>query len=293
MMDSEWIQSIVEEVVKQVTEKRGLAKSNEVPIGVSARHVHLSESDLATLFGPDYKLTKRKDLSQPNQFAAEETVTIAGPKGAISRVRILGPARNLTQVEVSQTDAHALGLNPPIRQSGKIARSSPITIIGPKGSIYLEEGLIIAQAHIHMTPEDAQRFNVNDGQFVRVKAGVYRPITFERVLIRVSSSYRLEMHIDTDEANAGFIHTGEMGTVLVDHSHSQIPLVPLEASQSSQQTPSIDRINLPIFEGKLLSQIDVQNCAEPVVRIRKSTIVTPLAKDTLRDLQKTLEVIDG
>jgi len=208
-MDQRLIQMIVEEVVSQLSKKSSAARM--VPIAVSARHCHLSKDDLETLFGKGYELTKMKDLSQPGQFAATETVIIVGPRGAIENVRILGPARNLTQVEVSKTDAIKLGLNPPVRRSGDIKGSSPVTIIGPKGSIYLREGLIIAQTHIHMSPEDAAAFQVSDGENVRITIDDERPISFEKVLVRVSPDFRLEMHIDTDEANAGLIATGHKG----------------------------------------------------------------------------------
>lgn len=286
-MDPQWIQSIVEEVLQQVAEKSSTLKPSEVPIAVSARHVHLSEHDLAVLFGPSHALTKLKDLSQPNQFAAEETVTIAGPKGSISKVRVLGPARNLTQVEVSQTDAFALGLKPPLRQSGNIAGSSPVTIIGPKGSLYLQEGLIIAQAHIHMSPTDAERFGVENGQYVQVKAETERPMTFDKVLVRVSPSYNLEMHIDTDEANAGFIRTGQAGRLIIE---GQTETTRLMEPATVFVAPKVES---SLFEGKLLTQRDVENSAGSIIQVRKSTIVTPLAKDTSRDLGKKIEVIDG
>ncbi|KAB7706653.1 phosphate propanoyltransferase [Bacillus aerolatus] len=282
-MDPQSIQSIVEEVLQQLGQKQPTLQPNQIPIAVSGRHVHLSEQHLAVLFGESYALKKKNDLSQPNQFAAEETVILSGPRGTIERVRVLGPSRNLTQVEVSQTDAFKLGVKPPIRQSGDIKGSSPVTIIGPKGSVYLTEGLIIAQAHIHMSPDDADRFQVKDGQYVQVTTGTERPITFGRVLIRVSPSYRLEMHIDTDEANAGFIRTGQIGELIIagQAAPSPSPVMVQEVKHAST-----------VFEGKLLTQHDVQQSAESVIQVRKSTIVTPLAKDTARDLSKKIEVID-
>ncbi|PWA13019.1 propanediol utilization protein [Pueribacillus theae] len=211
-MKQEVIQSIVEEVINQLSSKPFPPKM--IPIAVSARHCHLSQADLETLFGKGYALTKKNDLTQPGQFAANETVLIAGPKGSMNNVRVLGPIRKATQVEISKTDAIQLGLDPPIRESGDIKGSSPVTILGPKGSIYLQEGLIIAGAHIHMHPDDAEAFSVKNGDFVRVQAENERPVSFEKVLIRVSPNYKLEMHIDTDEANAGFISTGEKGKLI-------------------------------------------------------------------------------
>jgi putative phosphotransacetylase len=213
-MDTQVIQSIVDKVMEQFQQG---AETGPIPIGVSARHVHLSKEHVEALFGSNYELTKKADLSQPAQFAANETVTVVGPKGSIERVRILGPVREVTQIEVSKTDSVKLGLNPPMRESGNIQGSAPATIVGPKGSVYITEGLIIAQNHIHMTPEDAERYSVQNGQFVQVQVQGQRPILFDRVLIRISSRYQLEMHIDTDEANAAFCSTGDRGILRISN----------------------------------------------------------------------------
>ncbi len=202
-MNEQAIQTIVEEVVSRLKDSSN--KKHSIPMAVSARHCHLSQGDLEVLFGPGFELTKKADLSQPGQFAANETIIIAGPRGSIEKVRILGPARNLTQVEVSQTDSVKLGLKPPLRESGNIEGSAPITLIGPMGSLYKKEGLIIAQAHIHMSPEDGEIFGVKNGEYVKVEVEGERPVTLGNVLIRISPRYKLEMHVDTDEANAGFI----------------------------------------------------------------------------------------
>ncbi|WCK52589.1 phosphate propanoyltransferase [Aneurinibacillus sp. Ricciae_BoGa-3] len=211
-MNQQAIESIVEKVVNQLMKNHSSQKS--IPIAVSARHCHLSKTDLEALYGKGYELTKKADLYQPGQFAANETVTIIGTRGSIQNVRILGPMRNVTQVEVSKTDSIKLGLNVPIRESGDIKGTSPITLLGPKGAIYLKEGLIIAQAHIHMSPHDADYYNVQNGEYVRISTDNERPITFEKILIRVSPKYRLEMHIDTDEANACAITTGPKGNLI-------------------------------------------------------------------------------
>ncbi|WP_088032085.1 phosphate propanoyltransferase [Evansella clarkii] len=210
----------VEKIVAEVIAMLNKPRSRQIPLGVSARHCHLSLEMVEKLFGEGYKLTKKSDLSQPGQFAAEETILIAGPKGSIDKVRVLGPARSVTQVEISKTDARHLGLAPPVRQSGDIKNSSPVTLIGPKGSVSIPEGLIIAQAHIHMSPSDAENFNVTDGELVEVKAaGSERSITFSNILIRVSERYRLEMHLDTDEANAGGLITGNKAELIKQESH--------------------------------------------------------------------------
>lgn len=279
------VQAIVEEVLKKLLKEEVKLPSNGIPVGVSGRHVHLSESDVAALFGPSYELTKLKDLSQPNQFAAEETVMVVGPRGAIEGVRILGPVRGKTQVEVSGTDAIKLGLRPPLRQSGDIAASAPATIVGPKGSVYLKEGLIIAQAHIHMTPSDAEHYGVRDGQFFKIKINSIRPITFDKVLIRVSKSYKLEMHIDTDEANAGLIQSGEVGELILSDSIEKFSQV-----NTKKTTKDISSV---VYEGKLLLESDVSEIKSTSIKIPKTTIITPLARDRARELGKTIISIDS
>lgn len=185
-----------------------------VPVGVSARHVHLTQEHVEALFGPGYHLTKRKEL-MGGQFASNETVTIVGLKlRAIENVRVLGPVRKASQVEVSATDAIRLGMKVPVRESGDIGGSAPIAIVGPKGAIYLEEGCIVAMRHIHMSPADARAAGVRDGDFVSVKADNERGAIFDHVKIRVDESFTLEMHIDTDEANAAQIATGDRVTIV-------------------------------------------------------------------------------
>ncbi|EFI69959.1 acetate kinase [Lysinibacillus fusiformis ZC1] len=238
------------------------------------------------LFGENYQLTPKFELSQPGQFAAEETVVIAGPKGSIERVRILGPARSLSQVEVSWTDAMKLGLKPPLRISGDIQGSSPVTLIGPKGSVVLNEGLIIAQAHIHMSPADSARFQVVDGQSVQIKVEGIRPIILSNVVIRVSERYRLEMHIDTDEANAGLIQQGTLAEI-VHHQVSE-PMITVK-----EQSPVVQKVEQPSvyhYDKKLLSQIEVLDIDAQEIVVPKKTIVTALAYDKLRELNKTLTI---
>ncbi|KAB7664925.1 phosphate propanoyltransferase [Bacillus sp. B1-b2] len=186
----------------------------QIPIGVSNRHIHLTKEHVYQLFGEGYELKVKKELSQPGEFAAEETVTIKTEKSEIAKVRILGPIRSLTQIEISKTDAFHLGIKPPIRPSGKIEGTPGITIIGPNGEITVEEGVIIAERHIHMTPTDAQTFGVEDGQYVSIKVEGERELVFHQVLIRIKDTYALDMHIDTDEANAGGLKTGDKGELL-------------------------------------------------------------------------------
>lgn len=174
----------------------------EIPLGVSNHHIHLSQADLNILFGEGYQMTKIKDLSQPGQYACKETVTICGPKGAIEKVRILGPVRCKTQVEVLIGDSFKLGVVSKVRLSGDLQETPGITLIGPNGSIQTTEGLIVAQRHIHMTIEDAQHFGVHDGQTVSIEISGQRGGIYNNVAIRANDGSALECHIDTEEANA-------------------------------------------------------------------------------------------
>lgn len=171
-------------------------------VETSARHLHVSQQDLETLFGKGHQLTPKKALSQPGQFAAEEKVRVVGPRGELN-MTILGPTRGSTQVEVSLTDARTLGLKPPVRESGDTAGSEPCKLVGPAGEVALKEGVIVAMRHIHARPEDAQQLGVKDKQVVKVKVPCKgRSLIFDDTVVRVSPSYALAMHIDTDESNA-------------------------------------------------------------------------------------------
>ncbi|MGE5702028.1 MAG: acetate/propionate family kinase [Clostridia bacterium] len=192
----------------------------KVPVGISNRHLHISEEHLEQLFGKGYKLRKLRELKQVGQFASEETVTLVGPKGTISNVRILGPVRKQTQVEISRTDGYLLGVEPPIRDSGDLEQSAGVTLVGPKGTVTLEEGVIIAFRHIHFSLEDANHFGVADKELVSVAVGGLRSLVLENVLCRVHKDYRLEFHIDTDEANAAGLTNGMEVEVIANH-HSQ------------------------------------------------------------------------
>lgn len=185
-----------------------------IPVGISGRHAHVSQNDLETLFGKGFQLSNLKALSQPGQFAANETVEIVTPKGSLKKVRILGPVRKQTQVELSLTDAIKLGINPPVRDSGDLKDSPGLTIIGPQGQVDIKEGVICAARHIHMTPADAEKFNVKDKELVSVKIDGARGAIFDNVLIRVHENFQLELHVDTDEANAVMLKNGDMVTLI-------------------------------------------------------------------------------
>jgi acetate kinase len=184
-----------------------------IPIEISAHHVHLSQTDVELLFGPGHQLTPEHDLSQPGQFACKEKVHLVGPKGRIANVRVLGPTRKETQVEIAMTEQFKVGIQAPIRESGDLANTPGITLEGPAGSAHIPRGVICAQRHIHMPPEDAARFRVRDKYVVRVKVQGDRELIFGDVVVRVNPSYRLAMHIDTDEGNAANIRNGMLGYI--------------------------------------------------------------------------------
>lgn len=186
----------------------------KIIVEMSARHVHVTERDLETLFGKGASLTPKRELSQPGQYLCEERVDLIGPKKTISNVSILGPTRPETQVEVSLTDARTLGVEAPIRMSGDVKGSGAVTIKGPAGEVTLTEGVIAAKRHIHMTPEDAEKMNLKDGQTVSVKIGGERGLVFDETVLRVSKKFATAMHIDTDEANAVALPRDAVGFIL-------------------------------------------------------------------------------
>lgn len=213
-MEQQTVEMIAQMVLQTLNRMEEKSNGYQVPVGVSARHIHLTQQDVETLFGEGYQLTKKKDL-MGGQYACNETVTIVGLKlRAIENVRVLGPVRKASQVEISSTDALKLGIKVPVRESGNVAGSAPIAVVGPKGAIYMKEGCIVAMRHIHMSPADAAAAGVHDGDEVSVRADNERGTVFNHVKIRVSDSFTLEMHIDTDEANASEIRTGDKVTII-------------------------------------------------------------------------------
>ena len=206
--------SAVAEAVLKALESNNIGNTAGVPVGISNRHIHLSQEHVDILFGKGYQLQPLKDLSQPGQYACKELLTIVGPSlRPIEKVRVLGPVRSASQVEISRTDSFVLKVKPPVRESGKIAGSAPITIIGPKGIVTLQEGCIIANRHIHMSVEDGQRFAVKDNDYVTVDVNTERRTRFYDVQVRVHKDFRLEMHLDTDDANAAALKNGDMVTI--------------------------------------------------------------------------------
>lgn len=182
----------------------------QLNIALSNRHIHLSKEDLEVLFGKNYELKKTKDLSQPGQYACEEKLDVVGPKNTIKDVRVLGPVRPETQLELSISDAFALGVKPVVRNSGDTIDTPGGKLIGPKGEVELNKGFIVAARHIHMHTKDADEFGVSDNEIVNVKVAGPRGLVFENVLVRVSDSYALEMHVDIEEGNAAGIKNNDL-----------------------------------------------------------------------------------
>ena len=212
---------IAQQTQRVVDALKAAAPTRSIPVAVSARHVHLTRETFSRLFGADAEPTVYKEISQPGQFACNERVNLVGPRNRIDRVRVLGPLRSVDQVEIARTDEFRLGIDAPIRDSGKVAGSAAITLEGPKGTVHLSEGLICARRHIHMHPDDAAAFAVSDKDIVEVAViGGPRDLAFGDVLVRVSEKYKLEMHIDTDEANAAEIEPGTGGELICDQAVS-------------------------------------------------------------------------
>lgn len=188
--------------------------SYKVKVGISNKHMHITKEDLETLFGEGYELTLFKALGQPGQYASNEKLDVVGPKGTLSGIRILGPVRPSTQIELSMSDARSIGINAPIRESGDVAGSPGCKLVGPKGELEIKEGVIVALRHIHLTEGEAKDACVKDKDYVSLKFEGPRAVTFDNVLIRVNVNYSGEAHLDTDEGNAGCVNTGDMGEIV-------------------------------------------------------------------------------
>lgn len=211
MTDNRLVDLITENIVSILNKD---SKKGDIKVGVSARHVHLSKEDLETLFGKGYELTPKKML-MGDQFAAEECVTLVSPSlRTIEGVRVLGPVRSHSQIEISRTDTFKLKVSPPVRPSGEIDNSASMALVGPKGSVFLNEGCIIANRHIHMTPEDAAKYNISDNDLVDVEIQNAKPTRYYNVQVRVRDDFNTEMHIDTDDANAAGIKNGDHVEIL-------------------------------------------------------------------------------
>ena len=214
-MNEKLVELVTERVVKMLKDNAADEKQDGgIKVGVSARHVHLSQADLETLFGKGHELTPKKRL-MGDQFAAEECVTLVSPSlRTIEGVRVLGPVRSHSQIEISRTDTFKLKVSPPVRPSGEIKGSAAMALVGPKGSVFLNEGTIIANRHIHMTPADAAKYGIKDNDIVDVEIENAKPTKYYNVQVRVREDFNTEMHIDTDDANAAGIKTGDTVRIL-------------------------------------------------------------------------------
>ena len=209
-----YTEQMIAEAVKKALDQLNANNDNEIKVGVSQRHIHLSQEDLETLFGKGFELTKAKTL-MGREFASEQFVTLVGPSlKSIERVRVLGPVRKNTQVEISRTDTFVLKVSPPVRPSGEIKGSEKLVIVGPKGCVYLQEGVIIANRHIHLTPEFASKNGISDNDYVDVLVDGIKPTKFFDVQVRVRDDFNVEMHIDTDDANSAGIKNGDKVTII-------------------------------------------------------------------------------
>src|SRR5690554_5734893 len=188
--------------------------SYKVPVGLSNKHLHLSAVDLEKLFGEGYELTPFKDLKQPGQYAAEEKVDVVGPKGTLKGVRILGPVRPETQVELAMTDTRAIGIDAPIRESGKLAGTPGVKLVGPAGEIDIDFGAIVALRHVHLSVDQAKEAGVKDKQMISIKFGGERGLVFDNILVRSGEGHNAEIHLDTDEGNAAGLKSGDLGEII-------------------------------------------------------------------------------
>lgn len=267
------------------------AAGDRIPVEISAKHVHLSQEHVEALFGAGYTLTPKRDLSQPGQFLCEERVTVVGPKGTFKNVAVLGPVRSRTQVELSATDARALGVKAPLRLSGDLAGCPGVFIQAGDAMVRADESVMVAQNHIHMTPADAQRLGVHDGEVVSVRMDTERPLTFDHVLVRATDTSALAMHIDFDEANACQLAGSGFGTI-VRHAVGA-PCAPVApAPQAPRPSGLVAAVSasapaaacVPV--SGLLSAAEAQTIASSgatEIRLEPGAVVTPLARDVLRD----------
>ena len=257
----------------------GAACADSFPVEISARHVHLTRDAVEVLFGKGYELHRKKDLSQPGEFLSEERVKLVTQKGQFANVAVLGPVRKAVQVEVSATDAVALGIKAPVNLSGNLSGAGDVLIVGPAGCLQAKGSVIIAKAHVHMTPKDAQHYGVRDGQVVNVKINSARPITVESI-VRVRDNMALAMHIDFDEGNAGMVKPGASGCIISSGCTADSCCTPQADSSREYSDPSV---LMPQNCGKkLITEQDakaIRGTGAKTVHLLKNAIVTPSARD--------------
>jgi len=267
----------------------GSCCADPFPVEVSARHVHLTREAVELLFGPGHQLGKKKMLSQPGEFLSEERVKLVTPKGQIDNVAVLGPERKAVQVELSATVAKSLGLKAPVNLSGDLTGAADVVIIGPNGILKADGSVIIAKAHLHLTPADAQHYGLSDGQIISVCIDSPRPITLNGVVARVRSDMALAMHIDFDEANAGMVGSGATGTICgVSSCCGSAPAPAPAAIQPAAPQPFL-------VTKKLITETDAKALKDGVghggcITVAKGTLVTPAAKDVFNGSRITVNV---
>lgn len=290
-MNEEQVRQLVTGVVCQLLLEQKSARA--VPAEVSARHVHLSQTDVEALFGQGHKLTHKRDLSQHGQFLAEERVSIVTSKGEFRNVAVLGPARSDTQVELSLTDAKSLGLDAPVRQSGDITGCPSVCLMAGQRVVQTGPAALVAQNHIHMTPADAMTYGVHDGQRVRVEMKTARPMIFCDVVVRVRPDFALAMHIDFDEANACAFQQGDTGYIVSERQPAAGMTAPAPIPCVSTVPPAQAQC---VADPGLLSAEDARRLAKRcggVLQLAPKTILTPLARDVLREQKIRLLDAEG
>jgi propanediol utilization protein len=275
-------QLLTETIVKKV--KKVMLEESLIEVEASGRHIHLSREAIDYLFGIDYQLTPAKELSQPGQFACKERLAIKGPKGKIENVVILGPERKESQVEVSLTDAVALGINAPVRESGDIEGTPAVTLIQGARELELDKGLIAAKRHIHVHPDDAEKMNLENREIVQVKVLGKRQLVFDDVVVRISQRFRTYMHIDFDEANACGFEKGTLGKVIKKNSGKTAEQVQLSTASAQMNnegyTDQEATIDKKVITEKDLQKVFLKNVKN--IQVPASSIITPLANDYIR-----------
>ena len=269
----------------------GSCCADPFPVEVSARHVHLTREAVELLFGPGHQLGKKKMLSQPGEFLSEERVKLVTPKGQIDNVAVLGPERKAVQVELSATDAKSLGLKAPVNLSGDLTGAADVVIIGPNGILKADGSVIIAKAHLHLTPADAQHYGLSDGQIISVCIDSPRPITLNGVVARVRSDMALAMHIDFDEANAGMVGSGATGCIVSAGCTAGDGSPQIKKNQK-EPSPTVQPF---LVTKKLITETDAKALKDGVghggcITVAKGTIVTPAAKDVFNGSRITVNV---
>lgn len=289
-MNGEVMKKVISEVVTRFLSENPEGVSigkMEIPVGVSARHVHLSETDVETLFGNGYTLTKKRDISQPGQYLCEERVTLIGPKNVLQNVAVLGPVRKQTQVEVSISDARMLGANPPIAMSGDLQNAESIMIAGKQACIKAEKSLIVAKNHVHMSAQEARQAGVNDGDIVDVILQTERPVIFRKVPVRAGDGHKLEMHIDVDEANACLYKAGDKA-ILSKCTGTAIPAVCEEKNAEKESVRSTKVMNIST---KFVTEQQVRAAISEgyhLITVKEGAMVSLLAQDLARE--KSVEI---